>query len=265
MQKNKIRLALILIMVLAITGVSFMVKNYLKQNGSQEKSAAQPTKTTSASSSENKGYPIKIAAGSEDAELLMVVNKKHPLPADYNPYNGGLSPATTQAKDELITAMQRAGFDVGTTVSGFRDYNYQKTLYDGYVASEGQAAADAVSARPGYSEHQSGLAFDLRSGSGGLFAAGNSDSQAEQWLLDHAAKYGLIVRYPEGKTAITGYSNEEWHMRYVGVKAATFIAAHGLTLEQYTGVPGGDYNTDASADVPALSEYTAEYANRLDK
>jgi D-alanyl-D-alanine carboxypeptidase len=186
--------------------------------------------------------------------MLMVVNKKHPLPSDYNPYNGGLSPETTTAKNELIAAMREAGFSVSDNVSGYRSFAYQTTLYNGYVSTDGQAQADAMSARPGYSEHQSGLAFDLLDGNGQLFAENNSNPTGEKWLLDNAWKYGLIVRFPEGKTAITGYENEEWHMRYVGKTAAKAIHDSGETLEEYTGVSGGDYNSSASDDVPALDE-----------
>ncbi|MEY4664785.1 M15 family metallopeptidase [Weissella cibaria] len=212
-----------------------------------------------------KPYPVQVKAGSTEATTLMVVNKKHPLPADYNPYNGGLSPKTNQAKDELISAMKAAGFNVGDTVSGYRAYDYQKTLYDGYVAGQGQAAADSVSARPGYSEHQTGLAFDLRSSTGGLFAEGGSDPDAAQWLQDNAYKYGLIVRYPEDLTTSTGYDHEEWHMRYVGKRAAAVITKYHLSLEQYTGNAGGDYNKSKSADIPALEEYSATYKDRLTK
>ena len=161
--------------------------------------------------------------------------------------------------------MKQAGFDVGDTVSGYRGYDYQKTLYDGYVASEGQAEADAVSARPGYSEHQSGLAFDLRNGSGGLFAEGGSDPAAAKWLRDNAYKYGLIVRYPADLTSSTGYSHEEWHMRYVGMTAAKVIKEQNISLEQYTGNAGGDYNKSKSDDIPALEECTAKYSDRLTK
>lgn len=227
------------------------------------KSSQHTSKQTK--SATTKPYPVQVKAGSTEATTLMVVNKKHPLPADYNPYNGGLSPRTETAKDQLIAAMKQAGFDVGDTVSGYRGYDYQKTLYDGYVASEGQAEADAVSARPGYSEHQSGLAFDLRNGSGGLFAEGGSDPAAAKWLRDNAYKYGLIVRYPADLTSSTGYSHEEWHMRYVGMTAAKVIKEQNISLEQYTGNAGGDYNKSKSDDIPALEEYTAKYSDRLTK
>lgn len=251
------------LVVVALAGGGYWL---LRQDQPAEKTQTttkQPAKQQS--SSEKKAYPVTIKPGSEEATLLMVVNKKHPLPADYNPYNGGLSPKTNQAKDELISAMKAAGFNVGDTVSGYRAYDYQKTLYDGYVAGQGQAAADSVSARPGYSEHQTGLAFDLRSSTGGLFAEGGSDPDAAQWLQDNAYKYGLIVRYPEDLTTSTGYDHEEWHMRYVGKRAAAVITKYHLSLEQYTGNAGGDYNKSKSADIPALEEYSATYKDRLTK
>ncbi len=141
------------LVVVALAGGGYWLLHQDQPAEKTQTTTKQPAKQQS--SSEKKVYPVTIKPGSEEATLLMVVNKKHPLPADYNPYNGGLSPRTETAKDQLIAAMKQAGFDVGDTVSGYRGYDYQKTLYDGYVASEGQAEADAVSARPGYSEHQS--------------------------------------------------------------------------------------------------------------
>lgn len=251
------------LVVVALAGGGYWLLHQDQPAEKTQTTTKQPAKQQS--SSEKKAYPVTIKPGSEEATLLMVVNKKHPLPADYNPYNGGLSPRTEMAKDQLIAAMKQAGFDVGDTVSGYRGYDYQKTLYDGYVASEGQAEADAVSARPGYSEHQSGLAFDLRNGSGGLFAEGGSDPAAAKWLRDNAYKYGLIVRYPADLTSSTGYSHEEWHMRYVGMTAAKVIKEQNISLEQYTGNAGGDYNKSKSDDIPALEEYTAKYSDRLTK
>ena len=97
-------------------------------------------------------------------------------------------------------------------------------------------AADLVSARPGYSEHQTGLAFDLIDSSGNLV----EEAGASQWLLDNAYKYGFVVRYPVGKEASTGYVPESWHLRYVG-KEAKEISESGLTLEEYYHFTGGNY------------------------
>lgn len=191
----------------------------------------------------------------------MVVNKKHPLNSDYNPYNGsttdnnpsgsGLSPATNQAKTALIQAMQKAGFQISNNISGYRSYQYQTILYQNYVRQHGQAEADTFSARPGYSEHQSGLAFDLVGADGDL----PTDNQMYQWLQKHAHNFGLIIRFPRGSNASTGYIGEEWHMRYVGKTNATkMYQQHIATLEEFTGLPGGEYNQDSQQDIPAISE-----------
>ena len=115
--------------------------------------------------------------------------------------------------------------------SGFRSYSYQKTLYNNYVASDGVEAADTYSARPGYSEHQTGLSIDLKntniSGSTRL-----NDSDFE-WLSNNAYRWGFIIRFPKDKTYITGYQFENWHIRYVGMEAAKIIYDEDLTLEEY--------------------------------
>ena len=132
--------------------------------------------------------------------------------------------------------MQAKGFDVSNNYSGFRSYETQATLYQSYVNQEGQAVADTYSARPGYSEHQTGLAFDILDSAGNLL----EEPTASKWLADNARLYGFIVRYQPGKESSTGYIAESWHVRYIG-QEATDIYQSGLTLEEYYGVPGGDY------------------------
>ena len=164
---------------------------------------------------------------------ILVVNKHYPLSKDYNP---GENPTAKAAFLKLIAQMQKEGYAVSDNYSGFRSYATQAQLYQSYVNREGQAAADRYSARPGYSEHQTGLAFDVIGTNGHLV----EDESAAQWLLDHAADYGFVVRYLKGKESVTGYMHEEWHLRYVG-KEAKEIAASGLTLEEYYEFDGGDY------------------------
>ena len=151
---------------------------------------------------------------------VIIVNKKHPLSASYAP---GEDPTAQAAFWQLLAAMQAVGLDVSSQYSGFRSY-------------ETQANADRYSARPGYSEHQTGLAFDLMDSSGNLL----QEPSAVNWLAQHAHEYGFIVRYMEGKEAITGYMTETWHIRYIG-QEATDIYQSGLSLEEYFGVAGGDY------------------------
>ena len=168
---------------------------------------------------------------------IIIVNKKHGLSKDYNP---GENPTAKAAFVRLRDDMINQGLNVGRSYSGFRSYDYQKTLYDNYVSRDGQAAADRYSARPGYSEHQTGLVFDLTDKSGNLL----EDSRASQWLKDNAHNYGFIVRFQAGKEASTGYMPEAWHIRYVG-KEAKNIHDSGLSLEEYFGIEGGDYTASS--------------------
>ena len=190
---------------------------------------------------------------------IIIVNKKHGLSKDYNP---GENPTAKAAFIRLRDDMINQGLNVGRSYSGFRSYDYQKTLYDNYVSRDGQAAADRYSARPGFSEHQTGLVFDLTDKSGNLL----EDARASQWLKDNAHNYGFIVRFQAGKEASTGYMPEAWHIRYVG-KEAKDIHDSGLSLEEYFGIEGGDYATSSkpaeskpattgAINLPATGTYT---------
>lgn len=174
-------------------------------------------------------YSVQGADGQE----IIIVNKKHPLAANYAP---GEDPEAQSAFKQLVAAMQEEGFPISDHYSGYRSYENQSQLYQNYVVQDGQAEADRYSARPGYSEHQTGLAYDLIDTAGNLL----TEAKASQWLREHAAGYGFIVRYTEDKEEITGYTAESWHIRYIGSEAQK-IAKSGLSLEEYFEVPGGDY------------------------
>lgn len=178
----------------------------------------------------NKGDHYSIQGKYDE---IVVANKHYPMSKDYNP---GENPTAKAELLKLIAAMQQAGFPISDNYSGFRSYETQTQLYQNYVDKDGKAEADRYSARPGYSEHQTGLAFDLIGTNGDLV----TEEKAAQWLWDHAADYGFVVRYLKGKEKETGYMAEEWHLRYVG-KEAKDIAASGLSLEEYYGFEGGDY------------------------
>ena len=115
-----------------------------------------------------------------------------------------------------------------------------KTIYNNYVKRDGQKKADTYSARPGHSEHQSGLAIDICSTDKSVpcITSGFNSTQTAKWLSDNAYKYGFILRYPEGKTNETGYKYESWHFRYVGKDLATTLYNGGnwITLESYFGI-----------------------------
>ena len=197
----------------------------------------ETTQTTA--TAEQTSTATKQSNGEADLSLgvQMVVNKKHKLPADYNP---GENPNAGEKVRELIKKMQELGFSISNQYSGFRSYEYQTKLYQNYVNKDGKEAADTYSARPGYSEHQTGLAFDILNGAGGLLGENPQDEKAIEWLHSHAHEYGFIVRFQEGKEAITGYQAEAWHLRYVG-DIAEKIYTSKQTLEKYFGVEGGNY------------------------
>ena len=159
---------------------------------------------------------------------VLIANKTYALPASYNP--GGLTAETQAAWKKMQQAAWNDGINLWIA-SGFRTYAQQKTLYDNYVARDGKAAADTYSARPGHSEHQTGLAFDINNPSSSF----NGTKEA-QWIAKNCANYGFIVRFPKGKESSTGFMYESWHVRYVGKTLAKKITASGLSLEEYLGI-----------------------------
>ncbi len=193
----------------------------------------------------------KSADAKADLSLgnLVVVNKKYSLPIDYKPsdlvvpnvsfsYSGVLeqsymrAPAAKQM-EKMFAAAKKEGVTLNA-VSGFRSGERQKVLYNNYVARDGKAAADQYSARPGHSEHQTGLTFDISAPSvGNGLTAALGDTKEGKWIANNAAKYGFIVRYDRGFQSRTGYTYEPWHIRYVGVDVATQIKNNGQTLEEY--------------------------------
>lgn len=196
---------------------------------------------------------FNTAARSVDdpGSIWVVVNKRRPLnPADYGPGdlvfpdvpNVDRQPLRQEAATAL-TAMFTAGAaetGLGFQVqSAFRDYGTQVNVYNGWVDRLGQAAADLTSARPGTSEHQTGLAVDISSAPAvcPLQTCFAQTGQAA-WLAANAWRFGFILRYPDGKTAITGYEFEPYHFRYVGPELAAELHATGVTtLEEFFGLP----------------------------
>lgn len=181
---------------------------------------------------------------------ILLVNKNHPLPADYAPdYTNGAGQSTSlqgeaEAAAEAFLAAANAQGNSMYVLSGYRSYNVQASLFANYAAIHGEEKANTFSARAGQSEHQTGLSFDVGDAQHSGYNLQTSIDQfpGVQWMMQHCAEYGFILRYPEGKEDITGYQYEPWHYRYVGVEAATAIMASGLTLEEYL----GDVETEAS-------------------
>jgi D-alanyl-D-alanine carboxypeptidase len=177
------------------------------------------------------------------SSLWTIVNKKRPLAAGYVPGDmasvGGsmLKSDAAAAVNQLIAAAgaQQVPLKV---ISGYRSYQTQKSVYDSYVQKDGQAAADTYSARPGHSEHQTGLAADLGNSNGNCdLEICFESTPGGKWMAAHAHEYGFIIRYASDKTAITGYQFEPWHIRYVGKDLAAQLHAGGQTMEEFFGLP----------------------------
>lgn len=180
------------------------------------------------------------------SSAVVVVNKRRPLnPLRYVPsplvaVEGALLRQSDAAQQftRLLGDARAAGIAM-VPLSGYRSYDTQASLYTSYVNQYGQATADLISARPGFSEHQTGLAIDIgnQNGACGLqecFAG----TPAGVWAAQNAWRYGFIIRYPQGMTSVTGYSYEPWHLRYVGGTIASEMRVHGIpTLEHYMNLP----------------------------
>ncbi|WP_148061560.1 M15 family metallopeptidase [Cellulomonas sp. PhB143] len=191
-----------------------------------------------------------LAAADDASGPLVVVNKARPLhPRDYAPrvveVSGGqsLSTAVAPAAKTLLAAARKADLPM-TVRSGYRSYADQKDAYRKWSATLGDDEADRESARPGFSEHQTGLALDLLPADGPCDAFGCFAGTPEaRWLAQNAYRYGFVVRYPKGAEATTGYVYEPWHLRYVGRDVAvTMRAQHATVLETFLGLPAApDY------------------------
>jgi D-alanyl-D-alanine carboxypeptidase len=232
--------------VLLVTGCA----SPSRQRPADARSAAQ---TPAAITVETTARPHRVfdrtAHSAADAgSIWVVVNKKHPISPGYRPEISlvrGYQVATPAAGPlaRLLDDSDRhaLGFKIA---SAYRSYGYQAGVYGNVVAASGQAAADRVSARPGHSEHQTGLAVDLVTPASPRcdFEQCFAGTAGGRWLARHAWSYGFVVRYRPGNEAVTGYSPEPWHLRYVGRPlAAELRRAHVDSLEEFFDISGGDY------------------------
>ncbi|WP_438313301.1 M15 family metallopeptidase [Sporosarcina sp. FA9] len=162
---------------------------------------------------------------------VLIANKTYPLPATFAP---GESKEAREMFDKMAAEAALSGYKL-TAFSTYRSFEYQTGLYKRYADKEGPEKADQYSARPGYSEHQTGLAFDIGEVNQEKIwlTAEFGESSAGKWLAENAHRYGFIMRYPLGKENITGYMYESWHFRYVGESIASEIYATKGTLEEY--------------------------------
>lgn len=177
---------------------------------------------------------VHVINSAEDVDFVPmvnntpVVNKTYPLTSDYAP--GGLTAETDAAFKKLVDGAASDGIKI-FLVSGYRSYTKQQNTYLGWCNTYGQKEADRISARPGFSEHQLGMAIDVNS-----LEESFADTAEGKWLAAHCWEYGFIIRYPKGKEHLTGYAYEPWHIRYVGKDLAKKVTDSGLCLEEYFGI-----------------------------
>ncbi len=174
--------------------------------------------------------------------IMVLVNKTYQLEPNYIPNDLELISTTYAYENKMLRKEAKEAFELLSeeactlgyrivATSTYRDYDYQKKLFDGYTSEKGEQYALECSAKPGHSEHQTGLAVDV---------AGSNDDYDEfesslefPWMKENAHRYGFILRYPKGKEKITGFKYEPWHYRYVGTEIAKIIYDENLTLEEY--------------------------------
>lgn len=183
---------------------------------------------------------IKLIENPDD--ILVLVNKNNQLLSSYVPNNLESVSLKYANKDKYLKKEAKIAFEklsedaykLGyriVAVSAYRDYNYQNELFNYYVKEKGLDYALECSAKPGHSEHQTGLAVDVE---GSNEDYNNFENSKEFiWMKDNAHKYGFILRYPKGKEKVTGFKYEPWHYRYVGNEVAKYIYKNNLTLEEY--------------------------------
>lgn len=203
--------------------------------------------------------PLDPSLFTDTDSILIIANKKHKLPDGYVPSDlvtpdipSTLECTMKKEAAEALKEMAQAAKGDGVTLtisSAYRSEEYQASLYNYYAGLYGSERADTISARPGYSEHQTGLAADFVEGDGSMdginFNESFENTDSALWLKEHAQEYGFILRYPKGKEDITGFSYEPWHFRYVGVEYAEKIknAGTSITMEEYFHIEGGDYES----------------------
>ncbi|MGO4273939.1 D-alanyl-D-alanine carboxypeptidase family protein [Paenibacillus sp. TAF58] len=195
-----------------------------------------------------------IQAVSKPESMTVLVNKQNSLPSSYEPTDlvypdipftfaeknekRKMRETAASAIEKLFAGADKDGIHLAG-VSAYRSYATQKSIFQRYVLKDGEEKAKTYSAVPGTSEHETGLAIDV-TGSDGKCAAEDcfGGTKEAKWLETHVAEYGFIIRYPKGKTTITGYQYEPWHIRYVGINVAKELVSKSLTMEEfYNAVP----------------------------
>ena len=217
-----------------------------------------PSATPSGSPSESQTASASLAAARPSVEsspesLRCMVNKMRPFaqidwePNDLVDFEGQqLRAEAARAARTMMDAAKAEGVTL-TVSSAYRSYAVQQQTYQHWVSVNGQRLADQLSARPGYSEHQTGLAIDFSSPEGCRLEECYRDTLAGQWLVKNAPRYGYILRFPDGRQSVTGYRFEPWHYRYVGVQIAQeYVSSGAKTFEEFIGTGAAPNYASAS-------------------
>lgn len=226
------------------------------QDADQAESATSPGEATAsddATSTPDADESVPDDLDSPDS-ITVIVNKLRALPADYTPddlvelssdFTEGSQQLRQEAAEEaeaMFAAAQEDNIAL-QAISSFRSYDYQQELYDSYLEQYGDGHTNGMSARPGHSEHQTGLALDVDSADGEhTLQTSFGQTEAGQWLADHAHEHGFVIRYPDGAQDITGFQYEPWHLRYFGEQYSTQIFENsGIAEEQFGLEIASDY------------------------
>ncbi|MGP9500914.1 M15 family metallopeptidase [Specibacter sp. AOP5-B1-6] len=213
-----------------------------------------PIQELFATGSLSKTDPLLLDIDNPGSPLVLVNKHRLLAPKDYAPadlvtpavLSGSAEPVLVRAEaaaaaERMFAAAAADGVSI-TVKSSYRSFDTQVSVYNGYVANKGEAAADSTSARPGYSEHQTGLAIDIGDANADSACDFNScfaETAAGQWVAAHGTEHGFAVRYVPGAENVTGYLAEPWHLRYLGTEVAQDMKARGIhSYEEYLGLPG---------------------------
>ena len=239
-------IALLLLVILLVIGTWFALSSSTKLDNTSTNHQTEKNMSV--------GFNKSFYSHTDPNSIWVMVNKRNPLnPKSYSPTDllvpnvplrvpGNetmqLRSVAAQALERMFSAATSQGINL-MLASGYRSYAYQTNLYNGYVATQGQSVADQQSARPGYSEHQTGLAADVEPLSRSCEVEQCFATTPEgKWIAANSYKFGFIIRYPKGAASITGYEYEPWHIRYIGVSASEEMHKEGVkTLEQFFGYP----------------------------
>lgn len=228
-------IAFLVIFALIVTGsIVYFVNSGSNNDEKQTSQLSQSISETESSTQADNNAAIQQTShkteqidGVTYIDGIMIANKSYSLPSSFDP---GLDPDAEAAFNEMVKAASNDGLSL-YICSAYRSYADQEYQYNIFANERGTQAADEVSARPGHSEHQTGLAIDVNSTEFSF-----EDTEEAKWLAEHCTEYGFIIRFPKGKEKCTGFEYEPWHIRYLGVETAKKVTESGLCLEEYLGV-----------------------------